>query len=496
MTLYLSILFSVFVIAFFYKNRSGISARFMGGILFSWITAIVFLIFYLGKQTYYWYEVNKLFHITPFIWNRFITRISINQFWLIRGINIGIVMFYYCCLCFAIAFTNKKSKNNTKQYLLLLLLPVLQILFFDPSVQRLLQTFITNREISFSYYNTLTHYIINFFKINNLLYSITMMAIMINHYIAHPKIKFLKTYTLFNIICVFPIVIMFCYTFKWYPQILIKITMKKDCFNYLVPNFKIDLLNNWIYYLVFVIAYIALAFYLYKYSSMENYYKKDNAIINVSINTANLGINTFTHSIKNHIQGIKSEANYLCKKYDDNEEIKDSMKVILQSCDICFSSIENANKQLKNIDLNLKLIPIQIPIKDALAAFNNTNLEYINTTTDTMAYIDEAAFKEVIVNIITNALDAIKDKSNGKVKISIKERGGWGIIEVEDNGCGIEEENLSKIFMPFFSTKCSVTNWGVGLAFCYKVINAHDGKFTVESKVGVGTKMSIAIPII
>lgn len=60
----------------------------------------------------------------------------------------------------------------------------------------------------------------------------------------------------------------------------------------------------------------------------------------------------------------------------------------------------------------------------------------------------------------------------------------------------IEDENIGKIFTPFFSTKSSITNWGIGLAFCYRVIEVHDGKLTVESQVGEGTTFSIALPII
>ena len=113
-----------------------------------------------------------------------------------------------------------------------------------------------------------------------------------------------------------------------------------------------------------------------------------------------------------------------------------------------------------------------------------------------MAYIDEEAFGEVIVNLISNAVEAMGNKSDGEVEISIKEQGSWGIIEIKDNGPGIETEDLGRIFTPFFSTKSSINNWGVGLAFCYKVVTAHDGKITVESEVGRGTVFSIALPIV
>lgn len=113
-----------------------------------------------------------------------------------------------------------------------------------------------------------------------------------------------------------------------------------------------------------------------------------------------------------------------------------------------------------------------------------------------MAYIDEQVFKEVMVNLIANAIEAMDHEQHKKIYIDVKEQGGWGIIEIKDNGRGIKREDLNKIFTPFFSTKSSISNWGIGLAFCYRVITAHDGKITVDSKVGEGTVISIALPVV
>ena len=107
--------------------------------------------------------------------------------------------------------------------------------------------------------------------------------------------------------------------------------------------------------------------------------------------------------------------------------------------------------------------------------------------------------QQVMMNLILNARDAIVP-NNGTITIEAEEHDGLVRIIVRDTGAGIEPQNLDKIFDPFFSTKasskdsCQPCGYGLGLAFCKKVIDEHGGTISVKSEAGVSTTFEINLP--
>ncbi|MFC2174143.1 ATP-binding protein, partial [Acidobacteriota bacterium] len=100
--------------------------------------------------------------------------------------------------------------------------------------------------------------------------------------------------------------------------------------------------------------------------------------------------------------------------------------------------------------------------------------------------------KEVIINLIINALDAMPE--GGTLKISTKEEKGNLFVSVQDTGCGIPEEVKRQIFDPFFTTK-GVKGNGLGLSVAYGIVTRHNGEFFIESRVGEGTDFTIRVPV-
>jgi two-component system NtrC family sensor kinase len=107
---------------------------------------------------------------------------------------------------------------------------------------------------------------------------------------------------------------------------------------------------------------------------------------------------------------------------------------------------------------------------------------------------DPAQLREVFVNLMTNAAEAME--GGGSLTITTANAEDEMIkIAFQDTGCGIPEQNLSKIFTPFFTTKAIGKGTGLGLAIVYGIIKMHRGQIYVESEVGVGTTFTITLPV-
>jgi len=111
-----------------------------------------------------------------------------------------------------------------------------------------------------------------------------------------------------------------------------------------------------------------------------------------------------------------------------------------------------------------------------------------------LAELDAAQLREVILNLIHNAADAMPD--GGKITIRTAAKpDGMITIEVQDEGKGIPQEHLSKLFTPFFTTKPVGKGTGLGLAIIYGIVKMHRGQINVQSEVGRGTTFTISLPV-
>jgi two-component system NtrC family sensor kinase len=107
---------------------------------------------------------------------------------------------------------------------------------------------------------------------------------------------------------------------------------------------------------------------------------------------------------------------------------------------------------------------------------------------------DSAQLKEVFINIMTNAAEAME--GGGILTITAEPTTDEMLkISFKDTGCGIPEENLSKIFTPFFTTKPIGKGTGLGLAIVYGIIKMHRGQIYVDSEIGEGSTFTITLPI-
>ncbi|MBL4903521.1 DUF3365 domain-containing protein [Desulfocapsa sp. AH-315-G09] len=107
--------------------------------------------------------------------------------------------------------------------------------------------------------------------------------------------------------------------------------------------------------------------------------------------------------------------------------------------------------------------------------------------------MDSRRIQQVLVNLIMNSVHAVGNK--GKIAITTRSENNHILIEIEDDGPGINKEILDKIFDPFFSTKEPGQGTGLGLSVSYGIIREHDGEIRVQSAPGSGSRFTIILPI-
>ena len=113
--------------------------------------------------------------------------------------------------------------------------------------------------------------------------------------------------------------------------------------------------------------------------------------------------------------------------------------------------------------------------------------------------IDETLVTSIVLNLIANASDAIEGNGSILIRVRLQDQGANAAndltISIEDNGHGISEEHLERITEPFFTTKGNNKGLGLGLSTVVRQIEAMEGTLKIESELGVGTNMTINLPV-
>ena len=175
------------------------------------------------------------------------------------------------------------------------------------------------------------------------------------------------------------------------------------------------------------------------------------------------------HEIRNPLGGIELLASLTREELEGDKKKTDYLDKILNEISGLDKLISSYLNYSRPMPANPKWINMHEMINGLNEIINGSlerkNIKLITNINVDKIYFDESHLREILINLIRNGLDSIK--CEGEIKITaLEKRSSWEIL-VSDNGCGISEENLNKIFNPFFTTKKNGT--GLGLAICKKL---------------------------
>jgi len=195
------------------------------------------------------------------------------------------------------------------------------------------------------------------------------------------------------------------------------------------------------------------------------------------------------HEFKNSLTAIKGFAAALKRKSDDPKIVKKVSINIEEEVEFFYKILVdylNYSKEIKLSKEKIDILEFLSNIKDNF--FKNENIKF-STELDFL-YIDIDKMKQVFINLIKNSVEASEEGS--LIEILIEKNKDFICIYIKDKGKGISDDNIDKIFNPFFTTKSSGT--GLGTSISYQIITAHNGKLEYLKRKPLGTITFIKIP--
>ncbi|RJQ56262.1 MAG: sensor histidine kinase [Desulfobacteraceae bacterium] len=225
----------------------------------------------------------------------------------------------------------------------------------------------------------------------------------------------------------------------------------------------------------------------------------------------------FAHEINNPLQIIRSEHALIEMVLEDIKqktpgirtdslaELEDSVAQIqLQTirCAEITKAILKFGRQsepsIEEVDLS-GYIPEITRMVERRASINGIRIKKEIPTHGCLVRGDPSHLQQVFLNLFNNAIDAILERhgpKGGELSIEAETgRDGWIEVSIKDNGCGISEQNLKKVFTPFFTTKPVGKGTGLGLSVCYGIVTNMGGALEIKSQAAVGTTVIVRLPV-
>lgn len=211
---------------------------------------------------------------------------------------------------------------------------------------------------------------------------------------------------------------------------------------------------------------------------------------------------SIAHEVNNPLAGVLTYTRLLAKKIAGGDLVKETALGYLSKME---SELSRSGRLIRSLldfarqtPPSLRPVAINDVVEKALElTAHSAELQNIQITKELgpslpvlMADFDQ--LQQVCTNLALNAIQAMPE--GGRLTLRTSTGDSWIRVEVEDTGCGIPQENIRKLFTPFFTTKGKVKGVGLGLPVAYGIVKRHGGRIEVESKENQGTTFTVHLP--
>ncbi len=206
------------------------------------------------------------------------------------------------------------------------------------------------------------------------------------------------------------------------------------------------------------------------------------------------------HEMNNPLTGIVTYSHLLLERADVPESTREFLRKITKQADRCrgivrglldFSRPKKPDKRPCNIN---QVLQECVSLVENQSLFHNIEVKKNFQKDLPSVVVDPSLIQQVFMNLIINAAEAMDGNGHLNLMTRLETDGEWVEIAFADSGHGISEENLERIFNPFFTTKEVGHGTGLGLAISFGIVKEHEGTIAVESEMGKGATFTVRLP--
>lgn len=254
-----------------------------------------------------------------------------------------------------------------------------------------------------------------------------------------------------------------------------------------------------------ILLFVILGFYnLVGYTQVNFQADQEDIQLQRKFDTASMGASVFVHSIKNQLLSarvINKKINQVfAQENPDLEALKKYTSMFNHMNENMLERIEELYRSIKSHSISLTPVSLDAIVNMAISRFHQKYPDFnveIDLKTNPYVLADKTHLSEAIYNLLINAQDAVLEagrESDGRVELSTHEERLYTVIKVHDNGTGMSKSTRKKVFDPFYTSKNTNYNWGMGLYYVRQIVKSHLGVLRLESVQDKGTSFYIMLP--
>jgi signal transduction histidine kinase/pSer/pThr/pTyr-binding forkhead associated (FHA) protein len=206
------------------------------------------------------------------------------------------------------------------------------------------------------------------------------------------------------------------------------------------------------------------------------------------------------HEVKNHLSPLML-ADMVAEQYPDDEDIQEMTEMVIEARTRILDLVDEIRMFARGDTRSFNMLPHGVAeVAERVIRFvrcdakvRRTRLTY-KSDTSVLVMMDADRIRQVLINLVQNAADAVHGSTPPKIHVRVYSDETYACFAVEDNGTGIQEDIMGRIFEPLFTTK-GENGLGLGLDICRRIVKAHHGRLECTSEVGVGTTFLMELPL-